>query len=500
MSVGPETGAPTHSIPEPPPPVPETVITERVISTRLGRRDAFLRRLLALADVAGLAVAFALALLVAEERGQRMELFLLMLATLPVWVLIFKLYGLYDRDIKRISHSTVDDLPWLFHALLLGGLLTWGYFKVLPLEGSHYPPTLTLAESALFGLFSLGAVSGLRALARRTAIQALGPERVLIAGSDGMIEPLVRKISKHPEYGLYPIGLLTPSRTEVGEGLGVPVLGDSTDFRRLARERAVERLVICKQDFSEEEVLEMIQVCRALCLKVSLLPAVVDALGPSVEIDEVEGVTVLGVNPPILSRTSRLIKRGFDLAVSATLLLVAAPLMALIAIAIRLDSPGPAIFRQRRVGRNGEVFELLKFRTMVADAERQREALIEKSLDPNWLQLERDPRVTRVGGVLRSSSLDELPQLWNVIRGEMSLVGPRPLPEAEDRMIAGWMRGRLDLMPGITGLWQVLGRTSIPFDEMVKLDYLYVSNWSLWFDVRILIRTLPSVFSRRGAT
>ena len=179
--------------------------------------------------------------------------------------------------------------------------------------------------------------------------------------------------------------------------------------------------------------------------------------------------------------------------------LLALPVLAAAAIAIKLDSPGPVFFRQERIGQAGRHFRLLKLRTMVADAEQQRDELLRESHDENWLHLERDPRITPVGRVLRLTSLDELPQLWNVIRGEMSMVGPRPLIEEEDRRIGGLMRGRLDLTPGITGLWQVLGRTNIPFDEMVKLDYLYVTNWSLWLDIRLLARTLPAVLKRRGA-
>jgi exopolysaccharide biosynthesis polyprenyl glycosylphosphotransferase len=477
-------------------------VSERVISTRLGRRDALTRRLLAVADVAGLTVAMALAPVLAGTRVDPVHLFLLGLPTLFVWVVIFKLYGLYDRDIKRISHSTVDDLPWLLHALVIGGLFLWAYYKVLPLETTNPPQSLTFAEGVAFGLVALATISGLRAIARRATISVLGPERVFLAGTTLRIEPLVRKMATHPEYGLHAIGRIRPATEPSpveGTAIGLPVVGEPSDFQGLAVERAVERLVISKPDFDEGEVLRMIQACRALCLKVSLLPAVVDALGPSVEIDEVEGVTVLGVNPPILSRTSRLIKRSFDLVVASCGLIIAALPMAAIATAIKLSSRGPIIFRQRRVGRNGQVFELVKFRTMVADAEERRDDLLRESSDPNWLLLDNDPRITGVGRLLRQFSLDELPQLWNVIRGEMSLVGPRPLPEAEDRRIVGWTRGRLDLQPGITGLWQVLGRTSIPFDEMVKLDYLYVSNWSLWFDIRLLIRTLPTVLSRRGA-
>jgi lipopolysaccharide/colanic/teichoic acid biosynthesis glycosyltransferase len=217
-----------------------------------------------------------------------------------------------------------------------------------------------------------------------------------------------------------------------------------------------------------------------------------------VEVDDVEGVTLLGMNPPVLSRSSRFTKRALDVVGSALLLLLAAPMMLVIAIAIKVDSRGSVFFRQDRIGKAGRRFTLLKFRTMCQDAEERVEELRKFSKDPHWLHLENDPRLTRIGKLLRHASLDELPQLWNVLRGEMSLVGPRPLVEAEDRRVGGWARSRLNLTPGITGSWQVLGRTNIPFDEMVKLDYLYVANWSLWNDIRLILRTFPAVVGRRG--
>ncbi len=173
--------------------------------------------------------------------------------------------------------------------------------------------------------------------------------------------------------------------------------------------------------------------------------------------------------------------------------------MLILALVVRTTSPGPALFRQRRIGRHGHAFTLLKFRTMYLDAEDQAEGLRALSKDPDWLNLEHDPRVTPVGRFLRRVSLDELPQLWNVVRGDMSIVGPRPLIESEDQRVERWGRRRLELTPGITGLWQVLGRTNIPFEEMVKLDYLYVANWTVWGDVRLILRTLPVLLSRRGA-
>jgi lipopolysaccharide/colanic/teichoic acid biosynthesis glycosyltransferase len=208
---------------------------------------------------------------------------------------------------------------------------------------------------------------------------------------------------------------------------------------------------------------------------------------------------VLGINPPVLPRTSRYLKRSLDVLVSAGVLLLAAPLMILIALAIKVESRGPVLFKQRRIGKGGRPLQVLKFRTMVVGAEQQTQMLMADSQHSGWLKLENDPRVTRVGRMLRRLSLDELPQLWNILRGEMSLVGPRPLIESEDRQVDGWARSRLELTPGLTGLWQVLGRTNIPFDEMVKLDYLYVTNWSLWTDIRLILRTFPAVLTRRGA-
>jgi lipopolysaccharide/colanic/teichoic acid biosynthesis glycosyltransferase len=243
----------------------------------------------------------------------------------------------------------------------------------------------------------------------------------------------------------------------------------------------------------------MLRDCRALSLKVSVLPRLADVLGPAVEIDDVEGVTVLGVNPPWLPRSSRTIKRGMDLLIAAALLILTAPLIGLLALAIKLDSRGPVFFAQERVGRRGRRFRLFKLRTMSVDAEQRRAELVGQSTDSGWLKLDHDPRVTRIGRSLRGLSLDELPQLWNVVRGEMSLVGPRPLIPAEDEHVQAWARRRLDLTPGITGYWQVLGRTRIPFEEMVKLDYLYVMNWSWWEDVRLMLRTLPVVICGRGA-
>jgi exopolysaccharide biosynthesis polyprenyl glycosylphosphotransferase len=205
--------------------------------------------------------------------------------------------------------------------------------------------------------------------------------------------------------------------------------------------------------------------------------------------------------PPMrLSRSVRFTKRAVDMTLAGLGLVLLSPLMAAVAVAVKLDSRGPVFFRQERHGRGGSIFRIVKFRTMRVGAESERIGLAAlNEVGGALFKIKEDPRITRVGGALRRWSLDELPQLWNVLRGEMSLVGPRPFVVHESSKITGWASRRLDITPGITGLWQVLGRTDLPFDEMVKLDYIYVTNWSLWWDLKILGQTIPVVLSRRGA-
>jgi exopolysaccharide biosynthesis polyprenyl glycosylphosphotransferase len=462
------------------------------------RRDSTLRRVLAGGDAAAVFLAFTIALLLLPHPVARFRDLYLGFATVPLFILIFKLYGLYDRDVKRISHSTVDDLPWVFHAALIGSLLLWLYSKLTPMD------QLPLGPLVVFGVLVLVLVPLVRAALRRLSANTLGAEPALLVGGGLMPEVLVNKLRAHPEYGVDIVGSLTPLNSGPGSpppltARGVEILGATDELERIAAERSIGRIVVASRDIDEHELAELLRRCRMLSLKVSILPALSDTLGATVEVDDVEGVTVLGVNPPWLPRSSRALKRAMDLVLASIMLVLLAVPLALLALVIKLDSRGPVFFAQQRVGKSGKRFKLYKLRSMHVDAEQRRAELLAHSTDVNWLKLDHDPRITRVGHRLRRLSLDELPQLWNVLRGEMSLVGPRPLIEAEDRLVEGWARGRLDLTPGITGYWQVLGRTRIPFEEMVKLDYLYVTNWSLWEDLRLILRTLPVVVSGRGA-
>jgi exopolysaccharide biosynthesis polyprenyl glycosylphosphotransferase len=234
---------------------------------------------------------------------------------------------------------------------------------------------------------------------------------------------------------------------------------------------------------------------------VSIVPNYFELFASNATIEDLEGIPVVSLPTMRFSRSVRALKRTVDIVASGLGLLALSPLLAVVALLIKLDSPGPVFFLQRRQGRGGREFHIVKFRTMVQDAEDKRFELSDlndmESAGPLF-KIKDDPRVTRIGRFLRKSSIDELPQLFNVLRGEMSLVGPRPFVVHESEQITGWAGRRLETTPGITGLWQVLGRNDIPFEEMVKLDYIYVTNWSLWWDVKILCQTIPVVLGRRG--
>lgn len=476
------------------PPIAETVAAAAPARTATGwsARDRPLRRLLASADAAGLLVG-ALVLGVIATQGSPGEVVLLTVLTIPVWLVLFATYGLYRRDYTLLGHTTVDDIPPLFHAMLVGCPLLWLYFRILPGD-QHFGKILT------FGIAAAICVLVFRIVARMAGARLLPPDRALLVGDATAMGVLAQHLAAQPHRSIESVGILGEPAAEELAFESPPVLGSLRDFdlEHVAAELGIDRVIVSHDLVAGPGLVDLVRRCRQLSIKVSVLPQVSEAMGSSTEIDDIGGLTLIALSPPVLSPAARTAKRCMDVAGALLGLVVTAPLFVVIAVAIRLDSPGPVLFRQKRIGRRGRPFVVLKFRTMVADAESLRADLMEQSKDPGWLHLERDPRVTRVGAMLRQSSLDELPQLFNVLRGYMSLVGPRPLVPSEDANLVGWARRRLDLTPGMSGLWQTLGRTTIPFEEMLKLDYLYVTNWSLWGDVRLLLRTLPAVVTRRG--
>jgi exopolysaccharide biosynthesis polyprenyl glycosylphosphotransferase len=282
------------------------------------------------------------------------------------------------------------------------------------------------------------------------------------------------------------------------------VIGASSDLREVLELLDVERVIVAFSGESDVDTLQLIRTLKDLDLQVDVVPRLYKLVSPGVGLHTVEGIPLVGLPQLRLSRSSRFLKRTLDVALSSIALLVLAPFFAIIAAAIRLDSPGPVLFRQTRMGSADEPLTIFKFRTMAADAEQRKHEIAylnqHRGADDRMFKAAIDPRVTRFGGLLRRTSIDDLPQLLNVLRGELSLVGPRPLILEEDSHVLEWARERLRIKPGITGLWQVLGRSDIPFGEMVQLDYLYVTSWSLAGDVKLIAKTIPRMLVSRSTT
>jgi exopolysaccharide biosynthesis polyprenyl glycosylphosphotransferase len=283
----------------------------------------------------------------------------------------------------------------------------------------------------------------------------------------------------------------------------VPVIGGDGSLKYLVDTCDVDRVIICSSSVAADRD-EFLHSLTAAGIQVDVIPTPFEALGARVDVHHLEGAPLMTLPRPRLTRSATSLKRALDISVSALALIALLPVLAVCALAIKLDSRGPLFFRQTRVGRDGKRFRLWKFRSMQPDADARKHEVAELNFHDGastecMFKIREDPRVTRVGRVLRRYSLDELPQLYNVLVGDMSLVGPRPLIEEEAIQVNGRFRHRLSLTPGVTGLWQVNGRSEIPFTEMVSLDYLYVTNWTLWGDVKLLMKTLPAVARGNGA-
>jgi exopolysaccharide biosynthesis polyprenyl glycosylphosphotransferase len=449
--------------------------------------------------VVGLTVAFLAAGLLTYDASARIDRFgpaiesLLFVATLPAWVVLAKLYGLYVRDEERADHSTADDLVAVFHLVTVGA---WGFFVAATLTGVASPQ---LARMTLFWLLAVILVTGARAGARafcRRQVEYL--QNTIVIGNGSLAQLVVRKVRNHPEYGLNLVGTVRCGTARNGsDSQLVADLGTPDELPHLVQLLDVERVIVACPEEADDRVIDLIRSLKPM-VQVDVVPRYHQVLGAGVRTHTIEGLALVALPTNRLPRSSMLLKRSMDVVVSAAVLILGAPLFALVALAVKLDSRGPVFFRQTRMGAAGRTFEIVKFRTMTADADELKSELAHLNAhvtggDARMFKIPHDPRVTRVGAFLRRFSLDELPQLLNVLRGEMSLVGPRPLIIEEDDEVRDWARRRLDLRPGMTGLWQVHGSSRIAFGEMVDLDYFYVTNWSLWGDIGLLLRTVPVV-------
>ena len=453
------------------------------------RRDSLYRRLLLAADLAAVLGAF---LLVALVSNTSLELTWVSFAGVPILIFGAKVVGLYDRDEMLLRKTTLDETPKLFQVATLCALVGW-------LGGGHFiGHELQRREAALLWLALFVLLVCARTLARALALRITSTERCLFIGDDASAKTVCAKLTGHSGVKAEVVAQLNPDRASQWstDALSAERL---REIGELAQSLDVHRAIIAPGDTDSTDVLDLVRTLKAIGVRVSVLPRVLEVVGSSVEFDDLHGVTLMGVRRFELTRSSASVKRAFDVLGASLGLLAVSPLMALIALAIVLDTRGSVFFRQLRVGKNGERFHMLKFRTMVSGADRMKESLRDRNEAQDGLfKIAEDPRITRVGKLLRRSSLDELPQLLNIIKGEMSLVGPRPLVVDEDERVRGWHRRRLELMPGMTGPWQILGPSRVPLHEMAALDYLYVANWSLWGDAKILLRTVPHVLARRG--
>ncbi len=411
-------------------------------------------------------------------------------------ILLAFFFGLYSDGDLLTWASGLSDAPRTLVAMLL---LSWPVLGIAELLGLDKPVLFALVATLATASFD----SVARALGRGWA-HRLAPlrQRTVIVGSGIVADRLADRLDRHTEFGLETIGLVDDDVHTLNGTPRLPKLGSLEQLNRVLEEFRVDRVIIAFSRASHQQLLSCIRACRDHRVAVDVVPRLFELLDGAQSLNQIGGLPLLSIGAPPLTGASRAAKRGLDIAIAAAILVVLSPILIAIAIAIRIDSKGPVFFRQVRAGRGQSRFMLVKFRSMYRDAE-ERKKLYEDENDANdgvMFKIKRDPRITRVGRLMRRTSLDELPQLINVLRGEMSLVGPRPLILSESKHTAqSWHARRLDLRPGITGLWQVSGRSDLPFQEMVRFDYQYVSGWSLARDVEILLATIPVVLSGRGA-
>ncbi len=457
------------------------------------RRGALLRRLLAVADWAALIGALCVAT-IATSTTDIGTLFWAVLFS-PAWIFVLKLHGLYDNDHRRIRHSTFDELPNLVSACALGTLALDGLLALSPVG------PLSSWSAILVGVGSLVASFALRAILRFLWHRLSGVSAGIVIGPPAVAEMVARRVATHPEAQLSLIGYLSSEPSQRPDNAGLPRLGSIADISRVAHEHAVERVVVTEQEMSEIAAERLIEECKAAGVGLTFLPQHYGLLGPGIELNRLAELPVLDFRFSDPPRSTLAMKRTMDVVVSGALLALLSPLLVAIVLLIVVDSRPPVFFRQRRIGKDGVAFRMRKFRTMVADAEERLGDLVDlDKLDEPAFKIPDDPRVTRVGRLLRRTSLDELPQLINVLRGDMSLVGPRPEEEAIVAMYDERQRARLAVKPGMTGPMQVYGRSELTFEERLALERDYLDNLSIGSDLAILLRTPSAIIRGDGAS
>ena len=453
---------------------------------------------LVLIDLAGLVLGVLLALMFRElYLGQWPPLWGILWETETEWlpfltvvtVLVFWVGGLYRRREQRAGVGQIVLSLGLVGVITLAFGLGTGY---------HFT-TYGLAPTAVVTTaFFIGILRASYEVLTRDVLRLVGARRrTVLVGEGAELADLRRTLGADRSGIRYEfLGVIAPG----GDTGLLPLLGGFDEVPRILREHDVHELIITDGGFGERELLELVEEAHRFGVKVKIAPRTTELLLKRAEYIPGEGAPLFELRPPVLAGFEWALKRGFDLVVSSMIVIAGLPVWVAIAAAVKLTSAGPVFYRDRRIGLSEQPFGMMKFRTMYADAADRQAALeaVNEASGPLF-KIKDDPRVTLVGRFLRRFSFDELPQVLNVLRGEMSLVGPRPLPVRDYEQLLPWHRKRYLVLPGMTGLWQVSGRIDLSFDDLVRLDFYYIENWSIWLDISILARTLPAVLARRGA-
>ena len=406
----------------------------------------------------------------------------------PITILVFAQSGLYrQRELRPGAGRIVACLIVVALIVLAFGLGTGYDFTT-----SGLIPTSVVVSAIAIGLLRAAYESASLEIMRAAGIR----RRVVLVGAGESLARLRSSLSSARGGLSYEfVGVVAPEEVP-----GFRLLGSRAELPLVLDQVRPDEVILTEADFDERTVLEVVEQAHRQGVKVRLAPDTTELLVQRGEYVPGQGAPLFELRPPVLTGWDWSVKRGFDLVMSLLIVILGLPLWLLIAAAIKLDSRGPVLFVDRRIGVGEREFGMLKFRTMVAGAEaRQAELEEANEAERALFKIREDPRVTRVGRLLRRFSLDEIPQVVNVVKGEMSLVGPRPLPLRDYRLLEDWHRARYRVLPGMTGLWQISGRSGLSFDDLVRLDFTYLENWSIWLDVSIIAKTIPAVLTRRGA-
>jgi exopolysaccharide biosynthesis polyprenyl glycosylphosphotransferase len=403
--------------------------------------------------------------------------------------LLFARSGLYAQRAVRPGLSRI-----------VGSLFQVAFVALIfaVVSGEHFSSYYLFYGSLVFAIFFISSVRAAYEMLTAMMLRAAGyRRRTVLVGRGRHIGDVASALTDAPHSMIELVGFLSPQPLPAN---GVRPLGSLEDLGRVLTGERVDEVIIADPDFPQIDAVELVDQCHRRGVRVRLAPSTMEILIQRAEFVPGQSVPLFELGPPVFEGIDFALKRAFDIVGSTLLLALLSPLLLAITLAVRLTSRGPILFNSMRRGIGQRPFACLKFRTMHTDAE-QRQADLEELNEASGalFKIRNDPRLTPVGQILRRFSLDELPQLINVLRGEMSLVGPRPLPERDYEMLADWHRKRYLVLPGITGLWQVSGRSELDFDELVHLDFIYLEHWSLALDLTILLKTIPAVITRRGA-